>query len=397
MTTTEAPSTLYGSDVDLFDDEVLRSPYAHFKALRDLGPAAYLTKYDMWILTRYDQVRAALHDWETFSSAQGVALNPIANEAWKLSALSLDPPDHAAQRKVFDSALRPKFIRKAAPNIERRAADLVDTVLAKGEFDGVTDFARVLPSDIVFDLVGFPHEGRDKILDWAEGSWNFGGPQNDRMMSAIPKTQALIAYLQEVATPENLLPDSFGRIIYDAVDRGEVERDSAVIHMLGYANAALDTTINAVSSMLMLFAQHPDQWAKVREDKSLVLSAFLEATRLESPAQYFSRVTTRDVELADDLVIPQGSRVVQSYAAANRDERHYPDPDTFDVTRNPVDSLTFDHGVHTCPGRSLSTMEGVTLFTALAEKVTTIDLTGEPVRNLNNLTRGLASLPLRVS
>jgi cytochrome P450 len=129
----------------------------------------------------------------------------------------------------------------------------------------------------------------------------------------------------------------------------------------------------------------------------LVLGAFHEGTRLESPIQYFSRVTTRDVQLADDIVIPEGSRVMHSYAAANRDERHYPDPERFDIRRNPVDSLTFDFGVHTCPGRSLSTMESVAMFTALARRVTTIELTGEPVRNLNNMTRGLSSLPLRFS
>jgi cytochrome P450 len=127
-----------------------------------------------------------------------------------------------------------------------------------------------------------------------------------------------------------------------------------------------------------------------------VPSAFLEGVRVESPAQFFSRVTTRDVDV-DGIVIPEGSRVVHSYGSANRDERHYADADRFDVRRNPVDTVAFDYGVHTCPGRTLSSLEGHALFGALARRVSRIELAGEPTRLPNSITRGLDTLPLRVS
>ena len=104
----------------------------------------------------------------------------------------------------------------------------------------------------------------------------------------------------------------------------------------------------------------------------------------------------RDVDI-EGYIIPEGSRVVHSHGSANRDERHYPDPDTYDARRNPVDTLAFDVGVHTCPGRTLASMEGHALFNALAARASKIELTGEPTRNVNNVTRGLSSLPIRIS
>jgi cytochrome P450 len=397
VTTANPSITAYETDLDIFSDEVLMNPYPHYKTLRDMGPVVYLSKYDLYGLFRYDQVRWALNSWEIFSSAQGPAFNPIANEAWKDSILAMDPPEHRRIRKVFDDALRPKFIRQVAGDIEKQAEDLVENLLARGEFDGIADFARTLPVNIVMDLVGFPRdEGRDKILGWAVNSFNFGGPLGERQEASLPAAQAQLEYLITNARPENLLPDSFGKIVYGAAERGEITQNEAVTMMIGYANAGLDTTINAVGSTLHLFAKNPDQWEAVRQDPKLVPSAFLEGVRLECPAQFFSRVTTRDVDI-EGSIIPEGSRVLHSYGAANRDERHYPDPDTFDVRRNPVDTVAFDVGVHTCPGRTLASMEGHALFSALAKRVTKIELTGEPKLTPNSITRGLDTLPVRIS
>ncbi|MDF3311090.1 cytochrome P450 [Rhodococcus sp. T2V] len=395
ITTGTTHQAKYASDIDPFSDEHLQDPYENWAALRDIGPAAYLTKYDMWILTRYDQVREALGDHETFVSGRGVGMNPFYNKAYEGAPLNTDPPIHGELRKVFTDALRPKFIRKAIGDIERNATQLVDQVLERGTFDAVEDFAKVLPVEVVMDLVGFPLEGRENILIRAEGAFNAAGPQNQRVTDSLPKLDQLFAYLHEVATPDNLMPDGFGAMIYAAADRGEFPPQACIPIMSGYLTAALDTTITATASAMMLFAQHPEQWALLREDPSLVPSAFLETVRMESPVQVFSRVTSRDVQL-EDIIIPEDSRVIHSYAAANRDPRHFLDPDKFDVTRNPVDTLAFDYGVHDCPGQSLSKMEAHGLFDALAKKVDRIELAGDIKYVHNNLTRGPSELPVRV-
>jgi len=399
MATASASSHVH-TDLDIWSDEVLQDPYPHYAYLRDLGPAAYLTKYDMWITTRYDVVKAALKDWETFSSAHmgGVALSEAGRQAWRGSVLESDPPEHAQRRKVFDDTLHPRFIRGAVGDLQRRSEDVVDALLERGTFDGVEDFAKDLPTNVVMDLIGWPEDGREKMLEWAEGAFNAIGPEgNPRTLEAFPKLEAGIEYVRANATEDRMPPDSFGGVMWAAAREGLVPEEVVPIALTGFLHAALDTTISAIGSLLLLFARHPDQWEIVRGDTSLVRSAFHEGLRLESPIQFFSRATTRDVDLGDGVVIPADSRVVHSYGAANRDERHYPNPDVFDARRNPGDHLAFDFGVHSCPGRSLSTMEGQALFTALAERVTTIELIGEPRWVLNNSTRGLSRLPLRIS
>jgi cytochrome P450 len=160
--------------------------------------------------------------------------------------------------------------------------------------------------------------------------------------------------------------------------------------------AAFDTTISTIASGMWLFATNPDQWDAVRADPSLVPNAVTEIVRLESPIQYFSRVTTREVDLGDGVVIPAGARVLHSYGAANRDERHFPDPDRFDVHRGALDHLAFSYGTHACAGQGLARLEAHAVFSALAKRVTRIELTGEPARAVNNITRGFARVPVAI-
>lgn len=387
------------SDLDLFSDAVLDDPYPHYRDLRDAGPAVYLNRYDMWVITRYDVVRKALSDWRTFSSAHmgGVALSEAGREAWRGSVLESDPPLHGERRQIFNETLHPRVLKRQVGDLERRAETVVDLLLERGEFCGVQDFAKDLPVNIVMDLIGWPDDGREQMLEWAEGAFNALGPEgNQRMIDSFPKLQAGIEYVRTTATADKVSPDSFAAMMYAAADAGQIPHDVVPIALTGFLHASLDTTVNAMASLLMLFAQHPDQWRLVREDPSLVPSAFLEGVRLESPIQFFSRATTRDVDLGEGVVIPADSRVIHSYGAANRDERKYPDPDRFDVRRNPRTNLAWDFGTHACPGRELAIMEGQALFTALAKKVDTIELVGTPTREVNNSTRGLKTLPVRI-
>ncbi|MCM6778287.1 cytochrome P450 [Nocardia sp. CDC159] len=387
-----APET----DLALYSPDALREPFEHYRTLRDLGPVVRLTEYDLYGMFRYDDVRAALVDWERFSSAQGIAMNATCNELSEGSILGMDPPRHRTVRKVLDDALRPRYVRAVAGDIERLADRLVDDLMRRGEFDGVADFACKLPVDIVMDLIGFPRdEYRTELLDWALGAFNYMGPDSELQRSTFPDVQALMRYLVTEATPDRLLPDSFGQIVWAAADRGEITEPEALMTMSAYACAGLDTTIAGIAATLWLLARDPEQWQAVREDPKLIPGAFLEGVRMESPIQSFSRVATCDVDV-DGVTIPAGARVVLSYGSANRDERHYPDPDRFLVRRNPVDTLGFGSGVHHCPGRALSSMEAHAVFTALAKRASTIELAGEPTRTPNNITRGLDSLPVRI-
>ncbi len=162
-----------------------------------------------------------------------------------------------------------------------------------------------------------------------------------------------------------------GRRGTELVEKGEP------LMLISYTWPGVDTTVNAVASALYLFAKHPDQWDLLRSNRDLIPSAFAEVLRLHAPVHHFTRVATSDQDV-DGVTVPAGTRVLMMYGSANRDERHYPDPDRFDITRNPVDQLSFGRGIHLCVGHNLAKMEGQTLLAELAERVTRDDIVLPP-------------------
>ena len=385
------------SDLDLFDAATLRDPFPAWRELRDLGPAAYLVRHDMWLLSRYDQVKAALRDWETFSSARGIGLNEPVNEVWRQALINLDPPAHTQQRPLFTEKLSPHALKPVADTIQARADELVSSLLRRGAIDAVTDLAHDLPVNIIMDLIGWPHDERDRILEMAAPWFDTMGPANERCAHAQPQVQAMMAYLHEAVVEERLKPGGFGASLVDAHKAGVLAIEAAVGLLAGYVVAAFDTTIAAIAAGTWLFATNTSQWEIVRAEPDLVPNAVSEVLRLETPIQYLSRVTTRDVDLGEGVVIPEGARVIVGYGAANRDERHYADPDRFDVRRRAGDQLAFSYGRHACAGQGLSKLETNAVFSAMARQVQRIELVGEPVLALNNTTRAFASVPVRLS
>lgn len=386
----------FESDIDLFTDEALLNPFPLYRKLRDLAPAAYLTKYQMWFLGRYDQLRAALGDWKTFSSAQGVLLNPVLNEAWRGALICVDPPVHTEQRKLYMSRLSPMALKPIGETVQRRADELAQQLVKKGQFDGVTELAHDLPVNIIMDLIGWPNEVRPKLLSLATGSFDACGPIGPRMEHGLGRNKAMMDLVAETYDNKAFTPGGFASTIAEAGHRGEITREEAIALLVGYVVAAFDTTINAMASGVWLFAENPDQWDRLRADPSLITRAFNEIVRMESPLQNFSRVTTRDVELDEGITIPKGDRVIVSYAAANRDERHFPNPDKFDIGRANADHLAFSGGNHGCAGQSLARMEGHAVFLALAKYAKGFRLAGTPKREINNITRGFLHLPLEI-
>ena len=260
----------------------------------------------------------------------------------------------------------------------------------------MSDLARAVPVAIVLDLLGFPEEGRDQLLHWAENSFNALGPVNDRTLAGLPIMGEMFGWLTTTCTRDRMIPGGFATTIHEAADRGDIPEEAVVPLMAGYSVPALDTTISALGSAVELFARNPEQWDAVRADASLITGAFNEVIRLESPVQVFARVLTRDHAIADGAVVPAGTRVGILYGAANRDERHYPNPDAFDDSRANADHLAFGRVCTPALARDLARLEAQSVLASLAEHVTAFELTGEPTRKLSNHTRSLSTLPVRV-
>jgi cytochrome P450 len=195
---------------------------------------------------------------------------------------------------------------------------------------------------------------------------------------------------------ESLTPGSWGAAAYEAADRGEISHEDAARMMGAFVVAGMDTTVNAIGSAIWLLAERPDQFAALRADPGLAKSAFEETLRFESPVLLFARGATRDAEI-EGIRIAAGDRVVLLFGSANRDELRYPEADKYDITRNPLDHVAFGYGIHVCVGAGLARMEGPAILASLARRVETLECSGEPRRHLNNVIRGLASLPVSVT
>jgi len=378
------------SDLDLYSDDVLAEPYAHYRRLRDAGPAVWLERYNAWVVARYDPVRAVLRDWRTFSSAAGVALNDTLNTAMQGNTLGSDPPLHDLLRNVVGSRMTAQALRPTTEMIDRRADMLVERLVTRQSFDAVQDLAQVLPLSIVPDFIGLPQEGREHMLDWAEATFNAMGPMNERCVDALQTLPDLFGYAAQIAASGNLQPGSFGAGVLEAARDGRITKAQCPQLLTAYLVPSLDTTISAVGSAIWLFGHYPDQWDQVRANPVLIPNAFEEVLRVESPLQSFSRQATRDYDV-EGISIPAGSRVVVLFGSANRDERKWEQADTFDVTRNTAGHVGFGFGIHLCAGASLARLEGQAILGALARRVERFEL-GHSTRKLNNTIRSLRSL-----
>jgi cytochrome P450 len=394
--TTTPPATVTGprSDFDVYADSALLDPWPGYRELRDAGPLVFLDRYDMYAATRYDAVSHVLRTPEVFPSGEGVMMNDEMNQVLRGNTLCSDGEAHDASRRVIVTPLTPKALRPLHDEIRAEARALVDRLTAHGSFDAATELAQHLPVTIVSNLVGLPEEGRERMLVWASEMFNCFGPMNERTQNSFSVLGEMMEYATTQAVPGKLKPGSWAEAVHDAAARGEVDPGKCPVMMIDYMGPSLDTTIFAISSAVWLFAHHPDQWDLVRADPSLVPGAINEVLRMEAPIQDFSRSVAVDHEI-DGVHLPQGSRVIAFYGAGNRDERHYPDPDRFDVRRNPTDHLGFGAGPHACVGMNLARLEMRALFEALAAKVSRFEVTHSE-RALHNILRGFTRLDVTV-
>jgi cytochrome P450 len=244
-------------------------------------------------------------------------------------------------------------------------------------------------------FVGLPEAGRERMMVWGEAIGNMAGPPNPRTQDAAPLIEEMGLYLAKELQREKLTPGSWGAMLIEAADRGEIAAEKIPVLMADYLGPALDTTIGAIGNLLWRLSRDPSQWAALRADTSLIPSAILESVRVDPPIHWLTRYVTEDTAMGD-VALERDTRILLLYASANRDERKYPDPDRFDVRRNPTDHFGWGHGVHFCLGVHLAKLEMQAVLTALVERVERLAPAGDPIPKINNGLHVFDHLPLSV-
>lgn len=383
-------------DVDLFSDAVLDDPWEALRRIRDAGPVVHLQHdlYDVYAIGRFLDVRAALRNWQTFSSAEGIGFTELGRMTSRETVAGCDPPVHDQLRKLMLERLRLSELKEVAPALQARADALVAELVGRGEFDAVQDLASPFVIGVVGSLVGVEGDLLHRLASISEAGFSVFGPANQLMEDA---SQHIFDAMDIVTglSKEDLIPGGMGWDLYEAAERGELPEDMCNSLLLNYVGPGFDTTVKAVGSALWLLGRDPEQWKALASEPGLVPSVINEVLRIESPIQTWSRVAPVGAEV-DGVEIPAGAELAILIGSANRDERHFVDPDRFDVWRNPADHLAFGQGIHVCVGLPLARLQLTAVLTALVQQVSRLEC-GEPVRARNNITRGLASLPVVVS
>ncbi|HEY3683989.1 MAG TPA: cytochrome P450 [Streptosporangiaceae bacterium] len=385
--------TMIGADP--FAPGVVADPYPWYRSLlADEGPR-YLPERDLWVVSRYDQVRDAARDHRTLASGQGVTYVRIPLPMM----LTSDPPDHTRLRRIVSRVFTPRAIDEWRGMIDRQAVRLVAELRAADEPDLVTGLAAPLPVMVIAEILGIPAADRALFRTWADRvveGFNLlddvytADDLDTRILDAV---QELDGYFAAIIADRRAHPgDDLVTRLVQAEERLDPKELFWFCFLLLVAGT--ETTTNLIGTLGHLLATGPDLRRALAADPGRTPDAVEEALRWGSPIQGFFR-DALDGCAVGGTAIPAGARVLLLYAAANRDPRHFADPDAYDLDRRSTDHLAFGTGIHFCLGAHLARTEAAAAIGHLLAAADGFAPRGEPVRTANPTLRGFTSLPVR--
>lgn len=345
---------------DYFDN-----PYEIYRRMRDEAPIYYDDELDFYALTRHADVAAAFKDHESFSSARGCHLAQIrSGEVPQKSIIFMDPPDHRHMRSLLNKAFTPRAVQSQHDIV----VDLVRHYLGKADpdnFDVVQDFSGPFPVEVITRMAGVPEEFRQQVRHWIDKGLECKPGENELSDQAMEANIESGVYYYGLVQERRQNPqdDMISRLIAAQIPGPDgTMRTLDDIEITGFAallgGAGAETVTKLVGSAMVVFAENPEQWQMLLDDRSLIPAAVEELLRFVGPVQYNVRFSIKDVELPNGSV-PAGKPVFLMGASANRDPRAFNDAETFDITRDrsQAQNLGLGYGIHSCLGAALARME----------------------------------------
>ncbi|MBB4689572.1 cytochrome P450 [Amycolatopsis jiangsuensis] len=360
--------------------------WSRYEKMRDTCPVAHSDQHGgFWVLTRYDDVKKAARDTEAFSSAQGVRVPNIGGG--QSIPLDTDPPVHTEYRRLFTQALTPDRVRELRPFLRGCVDELVDAFFAQGGGDAIADIAVLLPLRVLTEVIGFSEQTVAQLPALTTASWT------KIATMSLHEARAEIRNLVEAEIERHRsgdVVDELSRLLDAEVDGRPIEHDELVRVLQSFATAGHETTTNALGGVIHTLAADPALQDLLRAEPELIPGFVEECLRVRSPAQQLGRVTTCEVEIGG-RTIPEGERVLLSFAAANHDSSRFAEPDRVDLGRSARGHLAFGWGVHQCVGAALARQELV----LLVEKLCALPRIGLAATPESGTTQGGIHLGLR--
>lgn len=343
------------------DPAFFENPFPAYERMRHEFPVYKLENENprvfphYWMLSRAADVDAAASDWRTFSSATGTLID-IDVSLLPLNMFNMDPPRHDTLRKTLSRVLTPPRVAGLEPFIREHATNLINAFKEKGVADATTEFAQLIPSTVVCELMGLPRAEQRKFLNWnlaTIGGADFTSPE------ALQAYGEMEVYWRELVADrkEQRGDDLISQIYYAKVEDDADLTDEEISGFCSLLHdASQNTTINMIANAVIVLGRHPDERRKLAAEPERWPSAIDELLRYVSPVQGLARSTTRDVEMSG-TVIPAGDQVLLLYGSANHDETVFPEPERFDLDRNVKSHWTFGRGIHYCLGAAVAKLE----------------------------------------
>jgi cytochrome P450 len=389
-------------DLEKLTPEFYVNPYPTYRALRENEPVKRMPN-GSYFLTRYDDLVTAYKNTRTFSSDKKREFAPKygASPLYEHHTTSLvfnDPPAHTRVRRLIMGALSPRAIAEMEGDLVRLVDSLLDAI-GEGKFELIADFAGAIPVEVIGNLLDVPHEERGPLRDWSLAILGALEPVIGEAAFARGNcaVEEFLAYLETLVERRRAKPGNPERDVLTRLIQGEAngERlcEKELLHnCIFLLNAGHETTTNLIGNGLVALSQHPSEKQRLIDHPDLIKSAVEEMLRYESSNQLGNRMTVEPIELGG-LALPAGTPITLCIGAANRDPAQFPEPERFDIARNPNRHLAFATGAHQCAGMALARLEGTIAISRFLARFPRYALAGEPVRGGRVRFRGFLSVP----
>jgi cytochrome P450 len=346
--------------------------------------AVWRDAHGIWHVFRYADVARVISDPAVFSSDLGRVFT-VGKKFSQGNLVRTDPPRHHALRRLVGAAFSPKVVNGLAPRIAEVTNELLDATGGATEFDLVSALAYPLPVTVIAELLGLPISDRELFRAWADRLFNrnVADPNDPELARKIDEATAdMLAYLREHCADRRASPrqDLISRLATVEADGERLSDEEVVNFSMVLLLAGHVTTTALLGNTVLCMDEHPEVWAQMRADRSLVEPTIEEVLRYRPSFTQVGRVTMADTDVAGQI-IPADAIVTPWLLSANRDEREFADPDRFDIRRDGNHHLAFGHGIHFCIGHLLARLEGRVAVGALLDRYAEMQLVpGKPVK-----------------
>lgn len=391
---------------------VVRNPYPALLALQEHDPAHWNPRLKAWVLTRYDDVKAALTAPEMsvdrirpfYESLPEKDRNDLA-EIMRYLTLWLvfrDPPEHTRLRQLMARAFTMRAVEVLRPGVEDICDMLADRLPRGQAFDFVNDFAMQLPAMVIMDLLGVPREHMFHLKSCSDRMQLFiGSARNapDKYARAAEGAHEMATLFRSLIAERRADPrdDLISAFIAARESDDEMTEDELVAACMLVMFGGHETTANLLAGGMAKFIENPDAARLLADNPDLAKPAVEECLRLDGPSGSMARLVAQEHSLHGRTLRP-GERVFAMINTANLDPRMFENADRFDIERKPNRHLTFGYGAHFCMGAALARLEGEVTFPRLVQRFPGLKLAAEPIEwHATIIMRGPRVMPVEIS